>query len=359
MQPARSYVGCGRREVQDELWAPSQARPKRVTGPRRAREIDRMAGLSGAGRGWARRLGVLRLLSAVGLSALFAVGCSAAPRVSVNSAVSSLPAPLLHMRDDGLRRSASFGGLHETARLLIIAHGAQAEWLARGVIRLPLASCMAAVGYQDTDAVECTLIALADAETAVLVLSQSEQCDRATCLEQSWVFLNDQRSPVPLPARRAADYSSLRADLSREYAEALWLAGYRGRRDARTADANDPYADPDELGDEVPSVASYTSCTRALHGQELICRSREGHLIGLNPLTSVARVIARLELSLAAGTLAAEGLSAPAFYTTDGQLAIAVNMQRHALCGAGSCTLVGIVADGTTAQDRAITFVRP
>jgi hypothetical protein len=312
-----------------------------------------MAGRCETGWGWARRPRALRFLALLGALAL-AAGCAQAPRVSVQSAVSSLPAPLLHMHEDGLRRSGSFGGLHETARLLIIAHGAQAEWLARGVIRLPLESCVAAVGYRSSEAVECTLIALADAQTAVLVMSQSAECDRAMCLEQSWVFLNDQRSPVPLPARRAADYSSLRTDLSREYAEALWLAGYRGRRDARSADANDPYAEPEDAADELPRIASYASCTRAPHGAELICRSREGHLIGLNPLTSVERVIARLELSVSAGALAAEGRSEPAFFTADGRLAIAVHLTRHALCGEASCTLLGIVD-----ENQALRFVRP
>jgi hypothetical protein len=258
------------------------------------------------------------------------------------------------MRDDGPRRAASFGGLHESARLLIIAHGLQAEWLARGLVRLPLESCFAALGFRSSAAVECTLIALADAETAVLVLSQSEQCDRADCLEQSWVFLNDQRSAVPLPPRRASDYSSLRADLSREYAEALWLAGYRGRRDARTADASDPYAEPEQsLADERPQIASYASCTRAPRGAELVCRSREGHLIGLNPLTSVERVIARLELDAQAGALDREGIAEPPFFTSDGRLAVIVHVRRHALCGGRACTLLGVVA-----QDAVLRFVR-
>jgi hypothetical protein len=313
-----------------------------------------MAGRCETGWGWARGLCALRFLALLGTFFALAGGCAKAPRVSVQSAVSSLPVPLLHLREDGLRRSGSFGGLHETARLLIIAHGAQAEWLAHGVIRLPLESCAAAVGYRSSDAVECTLIALADAETAVLVMSQSESCDRATCLEQSWVFLDDQRSPVPLPSRRAADYSSLRTDLSREYAEALWLAGYRGRRDAHRADADDPYAEPDDAADERPRIASYASCTRAPRGGELICRSREGHLIGLNPLTSVERVIARLELSVSAGALAAEGLTDPAFFMPDGRLAIAVHVKSHALCGGLSCTLVGIVDD-----QAALHLVRP
>jgi hypothetical protein len=273
---------------------------------------------------------------------LCASACGVAPRVSVQSAVTALPAPL-HMRDDGLLRSASFGGLHETARLLIIAHGLQGEWLARGVVRLPLESCFAAVGFRSSEAVECTLVALADAETAVLVLSEAEECDRADCLEQSWVFLNDQRSAVPLPPRRASDYSSLRADLSREYAEALWLAGYRGRRDARTADASDPYAEPGELNEERPRIASYASCTRTPHGHELVCRSREGHLIGLNPLTAVERVIARLELDAQAGSLDAEGRTDPPFFTSDGRLAVVVRVKHHALCGGDACTLLGVV----------------
>jgi hypothetical protein len=221
------------------------------------------------------------------------------------------------------------------------------------VISLPVESCVAAVGYRSSDAVECTMIALADAQTAVLVMSQTEQCDRATCLEQSWVFLDDQRSAMPLPPRRAADYSSLRSDLPRAYAEALWLAGYRGRRDARVADADDPYTDPDPNVEELPRIAGYESCTRALRGSELICRSREGHVIGLNPLTSVERVIARLELDVRAGTLASEGLSAPAYVLPDGRLAVAVRVKSHALCAERPCTLVGIIDDQSTGSDQA------
>ena len=99
-----------------------------------------MDGLRSEGRGRARGFGALALLGA--LCALSAA-CSAAPRVSVQSALSSLPHPLLHMRDAGLRRVESFGGLHETARLLIIAHGLQADWLAYGMVQLPLESCVA------------------------------------------------------------------------------------------------------------------------------------------------------------------------------------------------------------------------
>lgn len=282
--------------------------------------------------------------------ALLAAACASAPRVSLNAAVNALPDPLMHLGDDTQHRLASFGRLHETPRLLIIAHGLQADWFARGVVRLPLESCTQALGVAQSEARECTLVALADAETAVVVLSQAPECDRADCLEQSWVFLNDQGAAVPLPARRAADYRSLRADLSREYAEALWLAGYRGRRDARTADAEDPYAEPGDEAGERPSIASYASCMRAPRTAELVCRSREGHLIGLNPLTSVERVIARLELKLGEN---AEGLSEPPFVTSDGRLAIAVRVQSHALCGGEACTLLGVVE-----QNAALHFTR-
>src|SRR5689334_19329315 len=101
----------------------------------------------GEGRAWGR--GFRAWLAGALLACLSA--CATAPRVSVQSALTALPAPL-HMRDEGLRRSASFGGLHETARLLIIAHGVQAEWLARGVVPLPLESCFAAVGFRSNDA---------------------------------------------------------------------------------------------------------------------------------------------------------------------------------------------------------------
>lgn len=300
-----------------------------------------MGGLGRAGR--VSRAGLLSLLCLFALSAL---ACASAPRVSVQSAVSSLAEPPLHLRESGLLRGASFGALHETARLLIIAHGLQSEWLARGVVQVPLESCLAAVGVARSEARECTLVSLADAATAVLVLSESAQCDRALCLEQSFVFLNDQRGALPLPPRRAADYSALRADLSREYAEALWLAGYRGRRDTRLAGADDPYADPEEsLVDERPRIASYASCTRAPRSHELICRSHEGHLIGLNPLSAVERVIARLELDARAGVLASEGTDAPPFFTAEGKLAVAVHVQRHVLCGEQACTLLGVVDD--------------
>jgi hypothetical protein len=287
------------------------------------------------------RRGLSSLLCTLALSSL---ACTSAPRVSVQSAVSSLADPPMHLREGGARRGASFGELHETARLLIIAHGLSGDWLARGVISIPVQSCLTAVALTHSEARECTLVALADATTAVLVLSESEQCDRAECLEQSFVFLNDQRAALPLPPRRAADYSSLRADLSREYAEALWLAGYRGRRDARVADANDPYAEPEEsLADERPGIAGYASCTRAPRAMELVCRSREGHLIGLDPLSAVERVIARLELDARAGVLSTQGNDAPPFYTSEGKLAVTVRVERHPLCGERACTLLGMV----------------
>lgn len=268
----------------------------------------------------------------------------------------------LHEEDEGAQRLAQFGALHERVRLLLIAAGAQADWVRHGVAELPVDTCRAVLPAQNVDLAltrDCSLIAV-DAATAVLILSESASCERWSCLEHSWVFLSDYDVPLPLPARRAADYGSLRADLSRDVAEALWLAGYRGRSDPRLVDANDPYApDVDEAyAEELPRIASYRSCTLAPGGSELLCRSDQGGVIGLDPRTSAQRVVASLERELRDGaSLDAGDQLERVWWTPRGELALKVKMQRHPLCGEGACTLVGLLPWPTRASD-APRFVR-
>lgn len=284
--------------------------------------------------------------------ALSSAACARTARPLVPPAPEAPEVSWLYEADEGAQRLARFGTLHESVRLLLIAGGAQADWVRHGVAELPLQACRALVSTQvDLElARDCSLIAV-DASTAVMILSESSSCERWSCLEHSWVFLSDNAVPLPLPARRAADYGSLRSDLTREVAEALWLAGYRGRSEPRLVDATDPYADPyapegeDAYLDELPSIASYRSCTLAPDQRELLCRSRQGGVIGLDPRTSAQRVVASLERELAQGARLDQGDALErVWWTPRGELALKVKMQRHLLCGEGSCTLVGVLA---------------
>jgi hypothetical protein len=225
---------------------------------------------------------------------------------------------------------------------------------------VPVESCLRAVDVYEESVRECSLVAV-DAATAVMIVSESSTCERWSCLEHSWAFLSDLPGALPLPPRRASDYGSLRADLSREVAEALWVAGYRGRSDPRVVDNGDPYGEDNEqyaaeLADF--SIASYRSCQLAPDGVELLCRSQAGGVIALNPRTSEQRSIASLAREREQGALVdPEGPRERVWWTAQGELALTLKMQRHPLCYSTPCTLLGLlpwpVRDG--AQPR---FVR-
>lgn len=294
------------------------------------------------------------------LSALLVAACAGAPRPTLPTPQLDRTLSWLHQDDEGALRLSRFGSLHETVRLLLIASGAQADWVRQGAVSLPVASCQQAVARRDLTALECSLIAV-DAVTAVMILSESSQCEHFTCLEHSWAFLSDYSEALPLPPRRASDYGSLRADLSREVAEALWVAGYRGRSDPKVVDATDPYRDdPDPYADELASfsIASYRSCKLSPDRAELVCRSREGGVVGLNPRTSVRRRIASLERDLAQGaSVDPSGADDRVWWTARGELALKVKMQHHPLCGGEACTLLGLLPWPATAA-HAPSFVR-
>lgn len=289
------------------------------------------------------------LAGATALALTLGAGCARTARPQVSTPPLEMPAASwLYEENAGAQRLAQFGTLHESVRLLLIAGGAQAEWVRHGVAELPLAACRELVSTQVdlTLARDCSMVAV-DATTAVMIMSESPSCERWSCFEHSWVFLSDYGTPLPLPPRHAADYGSLRADLSREVAETLWLAGYRGRSDRRIVDGSDPYApeDADPYAEQPPSIASYRSCALAPDQHELVCRSQQGGVIALNPRTSAQRLVASLERELTRGAQLdhSEALER-VWWTPRGELAMKVKMQRHPLCGESACTLVGVLA---------------
>lgn len=239
--------------------------------------------------------------------------------------------------------------LHPRARALIQAHAAQGAWAVDGMAVLPAAACAAAVGSTALGEEQCSLVALDRGATAVLLL-RAPNC--STCEPRSWVFLRKYAQPLPLPTRRAADYDSLRAELSSDAARALWLAGFRGAPESRVAaegtdDGDDVQAAPERLA-ALPEVSDYRSCTLAPDEHELLCRSNSGDLVGLDPMLGAQRLV--VELGLAAAdvlTSEVEGKAthAPPYFTDAGQLAMAVKVKRHALCGSGEqpCELVALV----------------
>jgi hypothetical protein len=109
------------------------------------------------------------------------------------------------------------------------------------------------------------------------------------------------------------------------------LAGYRGREtQVRFVDNTQ----------HTPHIASYKSCTTAPDHRELLCRSAEGDVLGLDPITSQQRLIARLGLTHKS---ADPSLTKPVWWTEDGKLAIAAGSEPHAQCGSERCDVVGVV----------------
>ncbi|HEX6241895.1 MAG TPA: hypothetical protein VFZ61_13395 [Polyangiales bacterium] len=280
------------------------------------------------------------------VSALLGAGCARTPAPVRHTPDLDRTVSWLHSYDEGAQRLARFGSLHDTVRQLLIASGTQADWVRHGAVSLPVDSCLRAVDVYEESVRECSLVAV-DAGTAVMIVSESSTCERWSCLEHSWAFLSDLPGALPLPPRRASDYGSLRADLSREVAEALWVAGYRGRSDPRVVDNDDPYGeDSEQYAAELAdfSIASYRSCKLAPDGVELVCRSQSGGAIGLNPRTSERRSIASLAGERQRGALVDPGGPRErVWWTEQGELALTVPMQRHALCGAEPCTLLGLL----------------
>jgi hypothetical protein len=69
-------------------------------------------------------------------------------------------------------------------------------------------------------------------------------------------------------------------------------------------------------------------------------------------------MIASLERDVAAGASVDDtSVGERVWWTARGELALKVKMQRHPLCGAGPCTLLGLVA-WPVSESRVMRFVR-
>jgi hypothetical protein len=224
--------------------------------------------------------------------------------------------------------------LHPLARALVRGQGSEQAWLRDGLVALPTPSCGAATQWSPPAQLECSLVALDAGALAVLVMREPGACSAEVCVEHSWVFLSGFAWPLPLPAPRLSEYQRLRAELSREDATALWLAGFRGAGDPRIADAQ-----PDEPV-RAPPLASFQSCTLAPDERELVCRAVTGDVIGIHPLLGVRRLIARLGLEPALVDEARQ----PVDFTHGGELLLRVRAREHPLCGARPCELMARIA---------------
>jgi hypothetical protein len=226
---------------------------------------------------------------------------------------------------------------HPAVRALLRATGHEAEWVERASFVLPAASCAAVVSWSPTGEVECVLVALGKG-AAILVLREPD-CSGELCTERSWAFLRPYRAPLPLPARRSADFRALRAELSRDQATALWLAGFRGASDRRLA--ADPYVTEEELAqvdEALPTLAEYTSCAVAPDESELLCRSTRGDVVGIDE-HGMPRMVAWVDAQTS-GSYARE----PVYFTSNGELAMHVRAEHHALCASESCELIGLIS---------------
>jgi hypothetical protein len=228
---------------------------------------------------------------------------------------------------------------HPTVRLLLAATGHEAEWVEHATFTLPAASCAAAVGFTPASEHDCALVALG--KGAAILMMREPGCSGELCSERSWAFMRPYRVPLPLPARRSADFRALRAELSREQATALWLAGFRGASDRRLA--ADPYVTEAELAaitEELPTLAEYTSCAVAPDESELLCRSTRGDVVGIDAASGMPRIVAWVDAETGARSYAHDRV----FFTDNGELAMHVRASQHPLCDGDTCELIGLIS---------------
>jgi hypothetical protein len=228
---------------------------------------------------------------------------------------------------------------HPTVRLLLAATGHEAEWVENATFTLPPASCAAAVGWTPSIEHDCALVALG--KGAAILMMREPGCSGELCSERSWAFMRAYRAALPLPARRSADFRALRAELSREQATALWLAGFRGAGDRRLA--ADPYVTDAELAavtDEPPTLAEYTSCAVAPDEGELLCRSTRGDVVGIDAESGMPRIVAWVDARTDARSYAHDRV----FFTDNGELAMHVRASQHPLCDGDTCELIGLIS---------------
>jgi hypothetical protein len=236
-------------------------------------------------------------------------------------------------------QSAPVDRTHPAIRELLRATRHEAEWAERASFVLPSASCAAAVSWSPPQELECVLVALG--RGAAILILREPACTGELCSERSWAFLAPYPRPLPLPARRSVDYRALRAELPREQATALWVAGFRGASDPRLA--ADPYVTEAELAaveEELPTLAEYTSCALAPDERELLCRSTRGDVVGIDAERGGQRLVAWVDAESSAHSYAHD----PVFFTPNGELAMHVRAEHHPLCATGSCELIGLVS---------------
>jgi hypothetical protein len=281
-----------------------------------------------------------------------ALVCSAACHVARAPSATLAPASIAVevAKERGERRFENFRTrLHPLARALVRGQAGEAAWLRDGLLALPTASCAAAIQWSPPATLECSLVALDAGATAVLVMREAGACRDVLCVEHSWVFLNGCARPLPLPAPRAAEYRRLRAELSKEDATALWLAGFRGAGDGRLAEAAEGDEPALAAALDPPPLSTYQSCTLAPDQRELVCRATSGDVIGIHPLRGARRLIARLGLELAS----AHDAHAPVDFTRDGKLLLRARAREPALCGLRPCELLARIAWPTVTPAQA------
>jgi hypothetical protein len=286
------------------------------------------------------------------LAGLVACGAGAARRASHTTPAALAPATLaLELaKERSARRLHNFHArLHPMARALVRGQDSEHAWLHDALVVLPTASCGAVTNWTPSAGLECSLVALDEGAVAVLIMREAGVCSDDVCVEHSWVFLNGFAWPLPLPAPRISEYRRLRAELSREDATALWLAGFRGAGDSRRSQSSGAATAFAEAPDRPPPLSSYKSCTLAPDERELVCRATTGDVIGIHPLLGARRLIARLGLE----STAMQDVHEPVGWTRDGQLTLRVHAQRHVLCGEQACELVALVAWPSTSPARA------
>lgn len=228
--------------------------------------------------------------------------------------------------------------LHPLVSALIHEEHEEAAWADDGLVTMPASRCAAALGTSEVTTNSCTLISIGDGRAALLVLGAPRGCQGASdpCVERSFVFLSRHPVPLALPARRLSDFYALRDALPRAQAGALWMAGFRSMGEApNTAQREDFPIDS--------SRVAYRTCAVSDDEETLLCRSRTGDLVSLDPRAGSAQVVARLGLPAEDLDLSGPASEQAPWWTAGGRVAMRVSARRHPLCGDAPCELVGLV----------------
>jgi len=228
--------------------------------------------------------------AALALSLAGSLGCGARQVPATHTPAARATAPATS-ESPAEARWRNLPRLHPRARQLIGRESAELTWARDGSLALSPAHCADALQQAAGGRGGCTLVALGGGRAAVLVAHAEPGCARSGCIERSWVFLRAHARALALPSRRVEDYEALAADLPRERATTLWLAGFRAYGDGRVVAGEAPLEPSARIASRPAQVSDYARCTLDPSERELLCPLTTGALVAIDPARATQRVL--------------------------------------------------------------------